>query len=247
MSFSIPSIGFNNTGSICYFNALVQSLLSCKSFIEFICKEKRESIFFLFFKFIANEQKWDPYFTSKLLFEMKSYEPNQSSSEYFLKLCDHLNLDDLFKTKTETVTICSECQSESTIIDTSVYIVIDNNLSEFCESKREIDDFKCEKCNKKVKATIHSKIKEISPIIVFSFNKYFSKKDIPYPKGFIVDVDKEYHLVSSVEHLGVLSAGHYFCRTVRNGELWKLDDINVSNIENFDSVDTTYMVFYERK
>lgn len=246
MEFSIPPLGFTNTGAICYFNALVQSLLSCKSFVQFICKEKQESIFYLFFKFIASEKKWDPFFTSKLLHVMQAFEPNQSSSEYFLKLCDHQKLDDLFSTKTETVTTCSVCQNETKMIDTSLYIVIDNDMNEFCESKREVDDFKCEKCNQKVKAEIVSRIKEISPIMVFSFNKYFSKKNIPYSKGFIVDGDKEYRLISTVEHQGVLQSGHYFCRTFRNGELLNLNDTSVSKIDNMDSSENTYMVFYER-
>ena len=245
MEFTIPSLGFVNTNSICYFNALVQSLLSSKNFVHHICKEKVDP-FYLFFRFIASENKWDPYFTSKVLHAMNSFEANQSSNEYFLKLCEFAKLDDLFSTKTKTTTVCSECNKESSIIDTSVFIVIDNDMSEFCESRREVDDFKCDSCNKKVKATITSRIHEISPIMVFSFNKYFSKKSIPYSNGFIVDGDKEYRLVSTIEHQGVLQAGHYFCRTVRNGEMLNINDMAVSKIDNLDPSDNTYMVFYER-
>ena len=43
----IPPIGFNNTGAICYFNSLIQCLLSSKNFLIFI------SIFFFFKMFIA--------------------------------------------------------------------------------------------------------------------------------------------------------------------------------------------------
>ena len=91
----IPPLGFMNTASICYFNSLIQSLLSCSSFLSFICKDQQDSIFYLFFKFIVFEQKWDPYFTTKLLHSMNTFEPNQSSSEYFLKLCDFFKMDDL--------------------------------------------------------------------------------------------------------------------------------------------------------
>ena len=78
------------------------------------------------------------------------------------------------------------------------------------------------------------------------WNKYFSKKSIPYSNGFIVDGDKEYRLVSTIEHQGVLQAGHYFCRTVRNGEMLNINDMAVSKIDNLDPSDNTYMVFYER-
>lgn len=246
VEFNIPSLGFMNTGSICYFNSLIQSLLSCKSFIMHICEDKKESIFFLFFKLIAVEKNWDPFFTTKLLQDMKCFEPNQSSSEYFLKVCEYLKLDDLFKTTTETTTVCSECNHQTIVKDISVYIVIDNDMSEFCETKREIEGFNCDQCKRKVNATITSRLKETSSILTFSFNKYFHKKNISYPKGFIVD-GKEYHITSTIEHMGCLNAGHYFCRSIRNSEFVKLDDNSVQKLDNIDSTENTYMVFYQQK
>lgn len=242
----IPPIGFQNTGAICYFNSLIQSLLSCRSFVHYICKEKRESPIYLFFKFIAIEKKWDPFFTSKLLHYMTAYEPNQSSSEYFLKLCDSEKLDDLFNTKTETITTCSECNTKNTIIDTSVYFMIQNDINEFHQSNRTIDDYQCDVCKKKVNASIESNLKEISPIMVFSFNKYFEKKNIEYPKGFTINTDNEYHLISTIEHQGTLQAGHYFSRSVRNGQILKIDDNNVSKLDDLPSTENTYMAFYQR-
>lgn len=250
---SIPPLGFTNTGAICYFNALVQSLLSCKQFISYICREKRDSVFFLFFKFIAIDKKWDPFFTSKLLHVMGGFAPNQSSNEYFLKLCDYLKMDDLFSTKTETTKVCKECGKESEketdkAMDTSVFTVIDNSVDEFCETTRDVEGYYCdsEKCKKKVTLTITTRIREISPIMVFSFNKYFQKRMIPYPKGFNIDGDKEYRLVSTIEHQGVLGGGHYFCRTARNGTLLRLDDNGVGQLDDIDPTENTYMVFYER-
>lgn len=243
----IPPLGFTNTGAICYFNALIQSLISCKAFLAYICKEKQDSVFYLFFNFIASEKKWDPFFTSKLLHVMGGFAPNQSSNEYFLKLCDYLKMDDLFSTKTETTKVCKECGKESDkIMDTSVFTVIDNSVDEFCETKRDVDGFNCDGCKKKVTVTITSRIREISPIMVFSFNKYFEKKMIPYPKGFLVDGDKEYRLISTIEHHGVLGGGHYFCRSIRNGEMLRLDDNGVGKLEDIEPTDNTYMVFYER-
>lgn len=246
---SIPPLGFTNTGAICYFNALVQSLLSCKQFIAYICREKRDSVFFLFFKFIAIDKKWDPFFTSKLLHVMGGFAPNQSSNEYFLKLCDYLKMDDLFSTKTETTKVCKECGKEGDkVMDTSVFTVIDNSVDEFCETTRDVEGYYCdsEKCKKKVTVAITTRIREISPIMVFSFNKYFQKRMIPYPKGFNIDGDKEYRLVSTIEHHGVLGGGHYFCRTARNGTLLRLDDNGVGELGDIDPTENTYMVFYER-
>jgi uncharacterized UBP type Zn finger protein len=245
MEVCIPPLGFLNTGAICYFNSLVQSLLSCKPFLAFLCKEENhESLFYYFLRFIAVDKQWDPQFTTRLLQIMNVFEPNQSSSEYFLKLCDYLKMDDLFQTKTETITTCHECKTESKRIDTSVYFLIDNEITEFCETKRDIEGFQCDTCKKKVNATLVTKIKQISSIMVFSFNKYFGKKNIHYPKGFIIE-DKKYQLVATIEHQGDLNGGHYYCRTVRNGELLCIDDMNVSKMESIDPTENTYMAFYE--
>ena len=236
----IPSFGFINTGSICYFNSLIQSLLSCSSFLSFICKERQDSIFYLFFKFIVFEQKWDPYFPTKLLHSMNTFEPNQSSSEYFLKLCDFLKMDDLFQTKTETVTICNECNHENKMVDISVYIMIDSDINECVETKRTIENYQCDSCKKKVNATIISKLTETSQIIIFTFNKYFQKNNVEYPLEF-----RNYKLLSTIEHYGVLNAGHYFCRSIRNNSIFQFDDNNVQP-SSFEPTPNTYMIFYEK-
>ena len=65
-------------------------------------------------------------------------------------------------------------------MDISVYTIIDNDLKEFCESVREVEGFNCDGCNQKVNVVITSQIKQISSIMVFTFNKYFEKKNINY-------------------------------------------------------------------
>ena len=242
----IPPLGFVNTGAICYFNALIQSLLSSSHFLRFVLAQDMQppSIFILFFSFIVNEKKWDPFFTSKLLHVMGNFAPNQSSSEYFLKLCEYAKLDDLFKTKTETTTTCKECGKESKVMDTATYFVIDNDLSEFCETTREADGFNCEQCKKKVTVKIVSQLCQPSAVMVISFNKYFEKKNIPYPSGFEIG-NYKYKLISTIEHLGVLQGGHYYCRTIRNNQLLKIDDNSISPIGGLESTENTYMAFYE--
>jgi ubiquitin C-terminal hydrolase len=242
----IPPLGFVNTGAICYFNALIQSLLSSTHFLRFVLSQETQppSLFILFFSFIVNEKKWDPFFTSKLLHVMGDFAPNQSSSEYFLKLCEYAKLDDLFKTKTETTTTCKECGKESKVMDIATYFVIDNDLSEFCETTRETEGFNCDQCKKKVTVKIVSQLREPSAVMVISFNKYFEKKNIPYPSGFDIG-DYKYKLISTIEHVGVLQGGHYYCRTNRNNQLLKIDDNSISPIGGLESTENTYMAFYE--
>ena len=68
---------------------------------------------------------------------------------------------------------------------------------------------------------------------------------ISYPYSFSND-DVEYKLIGSVEHYGVLGAGHYTARVNRNDRLYLADDSRVSEINDLSPKQETYMVFYER-
>jgi hypothetical protein len=85
---------------------------------------------------------------------------------------DFFKMDDLFQTKTETLTICNKCHHENKIVDISVYIMIDNDINECIETKRTIENYQCDLCKEKVNATIISRLTETSEIIIFTFNKY---------------------------------------------------------------------------
>ena len=249
----IPPLGFLNTGAICYFNSLVQSLLSCPIFLKTVyrnadgadlSKVDGQTIFALFFKYIVYERQWDQTFTSKLLHLMGGFQPNQSSSEYFLKLADYCKIDKLFESHTETTTTCMNCNHTNRTKDTTSFFMIDDNFNEFSASRRESDGFNCDACKQKVTVIIESKLVSVSPIMVFSFNKYFGKKNIFYPEKFTIDGDKTYILMSTIEHMGVLNAGHYFCRTIRNGDTFTIDDQRVTPLDKLEPLDSTYMVFY---
>jgi ubiquitin C-terminal hydrolase len=61
---SLIPTGFINTGSSCYFNALLQSMLSCTSFIETLIKEKENvhpdnEVVKLFINYIEENNKYD--------------------------------------------------------------------------------------------------------------------------------------------------------------------------------------------
>jgi ubiquitin C-terminal hydrolase len=87
-------------------------------------------------------------------------------------------------------------------------------------------------------------ISRIPPIIGISFNKYFGKKQIPYPLA-IKSPDFEYRLIGTIEHFGVLGSGHYISRFMRNGECYLADDATTKQISELNPVAETYMIFYE--
>lgn len=240
----IPPIGFNNTGSICYFNSLIQCLLSSKNFLQFILNDKKDPMFTEFLENITNDS-WDMVFTTRLLQQHNIVQGNQSSSEYFIFLVDLLKLENIFECHHKIMSECLNCGFYKESKDISYCTLINDNIKEFFTYDEQVENVKCDRCNVKSNQNRRKVIYGIPPIIVLSFNKYFGKKLTDYPSSFSNN-EVEYKLVGSVEHFGVLGAGHYVSRINRNDNLYLADDSRVSEINDFSPRPETYMVFYER-
>ena len=240
----IPPLGFHNTGSICYFNSLIQCLLSSKNFLKFILYDKQDPLFTEFLINIVNDL-WDMTFTTKILQKYNIVEGNQSSSEYFIFMIDLMKLENIFECQHKIISTCQNCGYKKENKDISYNTLINDDITEFFRYDEKIDNVNCDNC--KVKSTIQRNkiIYGLPPVIVLSFNKYFGKKVINYPEIFS-NSEVEYRLVGTVEHYGVLGAGHYISRFKRNGSYSLADDSRVGEIKEINCMPETYMVFYER-
>lgn len=241
----IPTIGFQNTGSICYFNSLIQCLLSSEHFIRFV---SNHPLFNDFFRHIMEDQ-WNATFTTSLLHSIGNFQPNQSSSEYFLYLLDYLKWEDLFECKHVIQTVCMACQHKKEKQDVSYNPFIESSFSEFIQYECTLENVLCDGCKQKTNFSKKQVLHKISNLIVLSLNKYFMKKLIEYPSVIQVGNNVKYRLIGTIEHLGVLGGGHYIARVRRGDEFYIVDDMRVTQIneETFTKcVAETYMIFYER-
>jgi ubiquitin C-terminal hydrolase len=264
---SIPAIGFHNTGAICYFNSLVQCLLSSNFFIRFVLEIEKDTesndsnasnIFTDFFTNITLD-KWNITFTTCLLQSLQNFQPNQSSSEYFILMVDSLKWDKLFECQYKLKTTCNECGFVKEREDISYNVLINHSFDEFIQTASSLENVLCDGCHKRTTLSEQRKISAVSDMIVVCLNKYFTKHVIAYPKMFSLGTFK-FRLKGSVEHFGMLGAGHYTCRTERkenednttNDNVYKhylIDDTRVVPIseEVFEKpMAETYMIFYER-
>jgi ubiquitin C-terminal hydrolase len=241
----IPPLGFRNTGAICYFNSLIQCLLSSNNFIKFIINDNNNETFIEFFKNLKNDM-WDSLFTTKVLQKYNIVNSNQSSSEYFILLVDLLKFDNIFETKHKIVSICKNCDKSKESFDTSYITLIDNDIREFFNYEEEIENVNCDFCKTKSNINRIRVLNGIPPIVVLYFNKYFMKKNINYPHSFRSS-EIEYKLIGTVDHFGVLGGGHYISRVKRKNGTFLIDDYNVSKLdEDIKPISETYMAFYER-
>lgn len=263
--------GFNNTGAICYFNSLIQSLLSLKSFVSYVAENRdKNQLCRIMHNFIESNPK-DPFFTSTLLRELvielvknkknpNDYFGQQSASEFMVFLIDKLGADKIFEIKHLDEITCLECKNVTKKIDVGIFHNVyfinsqsekTNILDDMSYKRESINSYNCEKCNKKTEAIKERFLVKIPDVITFVFmNKYTNNfVDISYMQNFKIQNEKEqecFILKSAVEHMGTLNNGHYFSRVFRNGKYYVANDKSVNNIENIEKLNTTYMLFYEK-
>ena len=263
---TIPPRGFVNTGNICYFSALVQCLLSSAFFVRYVSvrEECRDLLFDNFFEDIQRRGKWDEYFTTRLLETMPGGKlPNQSSSEYLLLLIERMHMDPLFEYVHLVRSTCISCGHISETTDKSTLLLLTNNMLEFFEHSETIEGVSCDKCHNKDGIKQDRFLRSIPPLIAVSLNKYFEKTQFYYPPYFKIDVPSgrtfeghkspeennviEYTLVATLDHSGVLGGGHYVARVKRQHATFLISDSTIIEIPELNCVDSSYMLFYERK
>ena len=262
---TIPAIGFHNSGAICYFNSLIQCLLSSPFFLRFTFENeidknnennennenknnenKKEKSFTAFFMNIIADQ-WNMLFTTSLLQSLRNFQPNQSSSEYFILMIDSLGWEKLFECQYKLTTRCNECGFVKEKVDVS-YNVLVNQFDDFVQTATSLENVMCDGCKQKTTLIEQRKISAVSDMIVISLNKYFMKNIIPYPIQFTLGTFT-FRLKGSIEHFGILGGGHYTCRVERGDGHYIIDDSRVASIDKdtfYRPMPETYMVFYDR-
>lgn len=212
--FIVPTFGFLNNGSICYFNSLLQNILNCKHIMHFLVNEqvpKNEIQIFFKNKFINfcnlyNEENNDIFKKETSTFSLellkillkkyrRSINEQQSSSEFFLYLVEELGIEHFFKIRHQINVYCGNCKNVSSKIDECLHFEMfctdkDNkvDIDDFMYSVDVLEDYKCEKCKKVSKALYEKKAENISKYFVILLNKYYNKVQIEYPNTFEIIV-----------------------------------------------------------
>lgn len=203
----------------------------------------------------------------------------QSCSEFFLILIEELGIDFFFKTKHDISIECSKCGNVNKKVDENYHFEMfcdsmqeQNNqniyvsINQYIINKYDVDDYRCEKCNQRCKASCTSKASTISQYFVILLNKYFYKNLVVFPSSFELPIlsnnenrkekekDKDslvyvWKNIAQVEHSGNLMSGHYTAMCNRLNQVVIFDDVNTSlaSIDNLVPTRSTYMVFYEQQ
>lgn len=250
--------GLYNTGSICYFNSLLQVLISCTSLHTWSSKSKTE-LEDAFKLFIDNSETLDPMASTNLLSALRKKVPSfgngqESASEAFVFLLnsiDNAELNNLFTHRFRYTITCKRCSHKTKeVADTAILCEIfdTNNFTEknlLCR-KQVLNDYKCDNCNL-TGATKISKLTMLPEILVCLFNVYYTKKNHNFPNMLEFPGSNnrklKYLLVGQVEHSGSLNGGHYWSRAIRKDGIYLFNDNSYSKSELIPTVNT-YLVVY---
>lgn len=249
--------GLYNTGSICYFNSLLQVLASCTSLHHW----KSRSVTNLedeFEKFIVNSSNFDPMASTILLNALRKQVPNfgkgqESASEaltLLLNTIDNVTLNNMFIHRFKYNIKCLSCFHTTELVkDHSIlfelFHISEINEDNMLNYKTIVSDYKCEKCNN-LGAVKHARLTMLPEIIICLFNVYYTKSIHNFPEFLefpSFNKSLKYKVIGQIEHSGSLNGGHYWARALRNSGIYLFND-NSYYISKIEPTANTYIVIY---
>ena len=261
--YNVPTFGLNNIGNTCYFNSLVQSLLSLPIFNQFSISKKHDNLITNAYSKILEQTTRDVGELLRALMHLRSGKTNlhfgaqEDANEGLVMLLDEIGMDveHLFNVRYAVSLFCTNCNYDSeVVVETAKCEVFidyygDVPLKDYIMSHQNIpEDYKCEKCGMKDKTVKCRNLRRISTFVVIVFKKYDMKKLIEVPTSFIIDGGAKkykYEMRAQIEHLGVQSGGHYIAMGMRqDGNVYIFNDSSTTQSPGFKITPNTYMVFY---
>lgn len=231
-------LGYENNANVCYFNALMTSLLSCDAFVT-KCYDIG-----LHEMLIRCGKNLNPFINS---LPWTEYMSQECAHETFSRLVEYLEIDDIFRIETLTYNVCGCTKTIEPIKDIGNYIKSESNIdAKKLFFNHRVGDL-CDKCGKKRKHFYV--LSKMANIIVIVLEKYFKKSLIDFSDQLSFETDDggkvTYELKAQIEHSGTISGGHYYCVVKRGGEWYQVDDLSYFNSQPKPSPNT-YMILYEQ-
>jgi ubiquitin C-terminal hydrolase len=156
----------------------------------------------------------------------------------------------------ECVVVCRECNKRTICardknfrieVFTEVKLETEEQFRNWIKNHpSELNNYKCECGSTGTKLRVEC-LKRVSEILILLFNKFQRKDKRWYPESieFPTAGNKslKYKLVSTVEHYGTMSGGHYTARALREGGFKLFNDSSVVG-SNSSPTEQTFMLVY---
>lgn len=248
--------GFINTGVICYWNSLMQCLLSCTSINDILKSEQ-----YIKLQTSQDSHSFLQYVIQQLRAKNINYtfgNSQESASEALVLLTEVLPIDYLLHHRYRRYVECGNCgklsdiKKEHTLHFEMFGAVAEaiSNTTEFIQflkrRQTHITDYICDHCDMtSAKSTRYEILEMLPEIIILVYNKYFNKSNSFFiPTEFAVGHLK-YIQVGQIRHSGSLYGGHYWAIIRRNNKIYMANDLTIMQMPaEMETSPQIYMVFY---
>lgn len=245
--------GLENTGNICWLNALCQFLLSLDSFNRMIIDVPKQSgagmraAWQIFLK-TGNQTKLRQEFSKRL---SAGQQCADEALGIFLESLNHGVSTNMLRIIMNTYTRCNKCGKQEKHRELAHRVVIYPPPRPLLESLREnhsaLSGFSCE-CGEAYTHRVES-LGRVENALMITFQQYETRYLYQFPEILeIPSIDGPSHrfeLMAQIEHSGNQFSGHYTARVRREGGIFHIND-TVITPSRFESTPFTYMLAYFR-
>lgn len=260
---------FVNVRSNCYFNALMQALLSCKHFNEW-AKKQKGAVIDEYLKILNNPK---PQSTNIPILNamqrvlrtgdkhMQRFGFSQECADEGLKFfINCVGAESQFATRYDSHIVCRVCKSKSdpkkdinifvNVADCDLFLgkVEEGKINKYLLSHTTIIDYyDCGVCKERVPyCFLRYTLKYISPVLVVVLDKYKKKVQKNMPMSLVFPGEKlmKYELVAQIEHFGNSQSGHYIAICDRDGNVMRYNDTSARPAK-LGATPNTYIMFYQ--
>lgn len=265
--------GLVNTGSICYFNSLVQSILSCHALVDYFkhaSVENRNPLWLTVHKFITTGSNSVVEIINELKNTTTGFGNGQEDAgEGFHLLLDRMKdkeFDNIIMHRYDNDIWCSKCNSTSPISDPPsfpivvpanwkdyIYEFVDDEKTEYtCALNQYLRHHvtrldmttKCGVCNIKGNCIAVTQLVYAPPVMIITKGGKFPLEFPPLLKfPNLGGHPLQMKLVALIEHTGTAAGGHYITNGIRNGKIYSMNDSNISD-GTLVSTPSSYIGFY---
>lgn len=260
--------GFYNIGMICYFNSLLQSLISCTQIADInINKKSQNDLLNEYIKLVNDNNPISTQSISvlKCLMEKLQNSKNksqfghwqESASEGLVLFMEQMpkNINELILHRQKKFVMCGNCgkcgnTTESYNIHFEMFGTniksVDELVRHLLLNSECVPDYICDFCHKTNPRTIqYEKLDMLPEIVVLLYNKYNEEEHLKthfVPAEFVIS-NLKYKQVAQIRHYGNLNGGHYTACVARDDKIYLCNDSNISH-GDLNPNSAAYMVFY---
>ena len=237
--------GMPNLGNTCYYNSLMQALISIPGFPEIHHHQ------------LMSYLRRTPTSSNDNAIRQRYGWQQEDAHEGYVYITEmlprHLQRQFELRQRSTIICTCGHHFEAEAVVSNSIFVTSQaeyDQLFGLCNVPDTdaywspiLADYKCDKCGQVGTSVKYTKLTMVGEVIVVIMKKYNAKSLIKYAENVRVGKHK-FTLIAQVDHYGTTAGGHYNATCRRNNGWYVLDDSSVMTSAGITPSQTAYMLVY---